>query len=197
MVKWTFVLIGICVVIFLLQQTTIFDWGGLAFTPALAFQKPWTFISSMFMHGGFYHLFANMIVLFFLGITLENKLGTKRFLLIYFLSGIAGSLGYMITATNPLIPAVGASGAIYGILGTLAVLMPFLMVWIWGIVPMPMIAVAILWGLADFFGVFSSGSGIAHGAHLGGLFVGLIFGAYLKLSERKRAENRILIRYNW
>jgi membrane associated rhomboid family serine protease len=205
MVKWTFVLIIACVVVFILQLTNIFDLKLFAFTPALASERPWTFITSIFLHathdqnGNLYlgHIFLNMFVLFFLGITLENKLGTKRFLLIYFLSGIAGSLGYMITATNSLTPAVGASGAIYGILGTLVVLMPFLMVWIWGLIPVPLIVVAILWGLIDFFGLFSGGSGIAHGAHLGGLFVGVIFGVYLKLSERKRAKARILSGYNW
>ena len=185
MVKWTFVFIIACIVVFFLQITEIFDWRYFAFTPDLAFDMPWTFITSIFLHADFGHLLFNMIVLFFLGMFLESRIGSKNFLIIFFLAGVGGSLGYMITASGSLTPAVGASGAIYGILGALAVIMPFAMVWLWGLVPMPMIAVAFLWGIMDFFGLFGGGS-IAHGAHLGGLFVGLACGWYLKKTVRKR-----------
>jgi membrane associated rhomboid family serine protease len=99
----------------------------------------------------------------------------------------------MITASDQTIPAVGASGAIYGVLGALAVLTPFAMVYIYGIIPMPMIAVAVIWGLLDFFGMFAPGD-VAHGAHLGGLFVGVLYGFYLRATVKRRYR-KVLLQY--
>lgn len=192
MVKWTFIFLIACTVVFFLQFTGVFD--NFSFVPALAFERPWTFITSIFLHANFYHLFMNMLVLFFLGLFLESRIGSVNFVILFFLAGIVGSIGYMVTATDSLIPAVGASGAIYGILGALAVLTPLAMVWIWGIVPMPMIAVAFLWGLMDFFGLFAPGD-IAHGAHLGGLFIGLLYGLYLRTTIKRRFR-KVLMQYS-
>jgi len=90
-------------------------------------QKLWTIITSMFMHAGFFHLFFNMFSLFFVGRFLEKLIGRKRFFWIYLVSGIVGNLffvfGGFIFGND--IPGVGASGAIFGILGVLAVLVPF------------------------------------------------------------------------
>ena len=123
-----------------------------------------------------------MLVLFFLGINLERSIGRKAFVILFFVSGIVGNLGYLITTMmlggNAFTPAIGASGAIYGIIGALATLAPMMMVFI-GMMPMPMILVAVFWGFMDFAGLFAP-SGIAHGAHLGGMFVGITFGLYVR-----------------
>lgn len=185
MVRWTFVLMGICLAVFLLQYTNLFDWELFAFTPSLALERPWTFITSIFLHGGVSHLFFNMFALFMFGLVLESRIGSRNFIILFLLAGIAGSLGYMATASDKTIPAIGASGSIYGVLGALAVIMPFMVVWVFGMAPMPMIAVAFVYALMEFFGLFAPG-GIAHGAHLGGLFIGLIFGLYFRKQERKR-----------
>jgi hypothetical protein len=186
MVRWTFVFIIACTAVFLIQQTGIFDWQLFAFTPALALERPWTFVTSIFLHADFSHIFFNMFALFMFGIVLENKIGSKHFIIIFFLSGIIGSVGYMITASDPMIPAIGASGAIYGILGALAVVMPLMTVWVVGI-PMPMIVAAVVWIALEVFGMFSPSS-IAHGAHLGGVVVGIIYGIYLRMSERRELK---------
>jgi uncharacterized protein len=195
MVKWTLIFIISCTLIFLLQITNVFDWENFAFTPALAIEKPWTFITSIFLHGSFEHLLVNMLVLFFLGSFLENAIGPKRFVFLFFLSGIVGSLGYVITTTDSTIPAVGASGAIYGVLGVLAVIAPLAMVYVWGIIPMPMIGVAVIWAITDFFGLFGS-SGVAHGAHLGGLLVGMLYGFYLRMMVKRRFRRTLRQYYN-
>ena len=119
-----------------------------------------------------------MLVLFFLGINLERSIGRKAFVTLFFISGIVGNIGYLITAGDPFTPAIGASGAIYGIIGALATLAPMMMVFI-GMMPMPMILVAVFWGFMDFAGLFAP-SDIAHGAHLGGMFVGIAFGLYVR-----------------
>lgn len=195
MVKWTFVFIIACTIIFFLQIARIVADREFAFTPSLAFEQPWTFITSIFLHANFGHLLINMFVLFFLGLGLESRIGPMHFVILFLLSGIVGSIGYMITATNQEIPAVGASGAIYGVLGALAVLTPFAMVYIYGIIPMPMIAVAVIWGLLDFFGMFAPGD-VAHGAHLGGLFVGVLYGFYLRATVKRRYRKMLLQYYH-
>ena len=175
--KWTFIFIALSVAGFLVQMTTNF-WGYFAFFPAFAFESPWMFVTSIFLHADIEHLFFNMLILFFLGINLERSIGKKAFMTLFFVSGIVGNLGYLITASNPFTPAIGASGAIYGIIGALATLAPMMMVFI-GMIPMPMILVAVFWGFMDFAGLFAP-SDIAHGAHLGGMFVGITFGLYIR-----------------
>ena len=88
----------------------------------------WTLLTSMFMHGSFFHLFANMFSLFFIGGFLEKIIGKVRFLKVYFLAGLVGGLFYVAGAWlfgGLDVPAVGASGAIFGLLGVLAVLVPY------------------------------------------------------------------------
>jgi len=188
MVRWTFVLIIACVAVFLLQQTGIFDWQMFAFTPALALERPWTFVTSIFLHADFSHIFFNMFALFMFGMILESRVGPKHFIILFFLSGIAGSIGYMISASGSMIPAIGASGAIYGIIGALAVIVPFMMLWFLGGIPMPMVVAAVIWIAMEVFGMFSP-SDIAHSAHLGGVVVGIIYGIYLRRKERKAVKS--------
>ncbi|MBI2543011.1 MAG: rhomboid family intramembrane serine protease [Candidatus Aenigmarchaeota archaeon] len=188
--NWTLTFLAVCVVVFLFQMMGLVDILTFGFTPALAIQQPWTFVTSMFMHGDITHLFFNMFALAMFGLILESKIGSRNFFIVYFLSGIAGSIGYIITTSNPNIPAIGASGAVYGIMGTLAVLMPAATVWFGGFVPMPMAFAVVFWTLSEFFGLFAP-SGIAHGAHLFGLFIGLGYGFLLRKQEHRTMHRRI------
>ena len=174
--KWTFVFIALCIVAYVFQNISN-SWIYLAFFPAFAFEAPWMFVTSIFLHADISHLFFNMLALFFFGTSLERMIGRQAFVIIFLLSGVVGNFGYMITASNPYIPSIGASGSIYGVLGALATLAPFMLVYIYGMVPVPMIVTAVIWGLLDFTGLFTP-SGIAHGAHLGGMFIGVFFGLY-------------------
>ena len=176
--RWTYIFILLSLVGFVLQYVTS-SWVYLAFFPALVLEYPWMFITSIFLHADLSHLFFNMMALFFFGTYLERMIGRKSFLVLFLVSGVIGNLGYLFTANDPLTPAIGASGAIYGVVGTLAVLAPLMMIFIYGIIPLPMFVTAILWTLLDLVGLFTP-SGIAHGAHLGGIVVGVIYGLYLR-----------------
>jgi len=161
--------------------------------------KVWTLLTSMFMHGGFTHLFVNMVSLFFLGSFIERLIGRKRFFWLYMLSGlVAGlffiSLAYFFGASgigerifgSLAISAVGASGAIFALAGLLAVLTPNLRVYVFFIIPMKMwIAIIFLLGV---LWVASIGVGLPIGntAHFGGLLVGLGYGLYLKKKYRRK-----------
>ena len=172
------------ILLFFVYQLASDTWINLAFFPAFAFYEPWTFITSIFLHADFLHLFFNLFALFFFGIYLERVIGSGSFAALFILSGIVGNLGYLLTSSDPYIPAIGASGAIYGIIGTLAVIAPSLLVYIYGFIPVPMALAAAIWALIDIAGL-SMPTGIAHGAHLGGMIVGLIYGAYLRVRVRR------------
>jgi hypothetical protein len=151
---------------------------------ALAGKNLWTFITSMFMHAGLAHLFVNMVSLMFIGSFVEKLIGKKRFLWFYFTSGLFAGLLFVLiailTGSNLNVYAVGASGAIFGLGGLLAVLTPRLPVLVFFVIPMPMWAAmgVLMFGLW----ALSLGLGLPIGntAHLGGLIVGLGYGFYLK-----------------
>jgi rhomboid family protein len=148
----------------------------LILNPTLVMERPWTLVTHLFLHGSFEHFFINMLVFFFFAPVLERKIGSSKFLLIFFLAGIFAGIGWSLTSVSP---AVGASGALMGIFATLAVLMPRMRVYLFFIVPLEIWVVVILFALYDFF-MIGSGDMIAHTAHLSGLFFGLLAGMWLK-----------------
>lgn len=161
-------------------------------------EKLWTIVSSMFMHGSILHLLVNMMSLLFLGSFLERLIGSKKFLFIYLLSGVIASLAFVFIAfafnQDLSIPAVGASGAIFGIGGMLAVLTPRLPVYIMFIpIAMPMwlgivLMLALMWLVSAVAGL-----PIGNTAHLGGFIAGVAYGFYLRIKNRKKMK--ILDRY--
>ena len=154
--------------------------------PAKIASEPWTIITSMFLHGGILHLFFNGFALYMFGPYLEQIIGSRRFLLVYFLSGIAGALAYAATFYLGIlpasIPALGASGAIFGVLGAVDVLRPNLPIYMW-FVPMPMKYAALVWVALSLVETFNV-TGVAGAAHLGGLVVGAVMAyAWLKAGK--------------
>lgn len=150
----------------------------------------WTFLTSMFMHGGFFHLFVNMLSLFFIGGLIEKLLGRKRYIWFYILSGLfAGGLFILTELVDPSLPAVGASGALFGLVGLLMILTPNLRVYAMFIpIPIKMKYAApglliVLW-LISLVGKIS----IGNFAHLGGFVVGLIYGFYLRKKFPKKTK---------
>lgn len=115
-------------------------------------------------------------------------------MIIFFLAGLVGNFAYLGYAylTNPLIPALGASGAIYGVLGTLAIIAPEIRVLLFFAIPMSIRSLIILFAIVDIVGFMGSvgpmglHTGVAHSAHLAGLLVGLYYGKRLKMVRRWR-----------
>jgi membrane associated rhomboid family serine protease len=139
--------------------------------------RPWTIISAMFIHEGFWHLLGNMIILYFFGTFLVRLIGSNWFVALYFVGGIVGNAFYLWLGT-PLSLAIGASGAVYAVAGALVVMMPKLPVRLYFILPVPLWVVVLV-----FFGIFSIPGvvpGIAWPAHLGGLAVGLVAGYFFR-----------------
>ncbi|MBI5225662.1 rhomboid family intramembrane serine protease [Candidatus Micrarchaeota archaeon] len=189
---FAFYLLGAIVVTFLAQIVYPPLTGWFVLDPATLAIHPWTLITSMFLHGGFIHIFFNGFALFTFGPYLERMIGSKRFLAIYFISGIAGGLAYAATYWLHLvpvsIPALGASGAIFGILGAVAILRPNLPILMW-FIPMPMKYAALVWVALSLLETIDVSSGIAGAAHLGGLFVGAAMAyIWLKMGKIEWAE---------
>ena len=155
----------------------------MAFYPAYILDLPWSFVTSIFLHANIEHLLFNMIALFFFGYTLETMVGRRLFVLIFFLSGIFGNIGYLLTSiigiTPMTIPAIGASGAIYGVVGTIVVLTPLKRVFLYGFFPLPLVLVVAFWIFLDLIGLFAP-SNVANGAHLGGIIIGILAGFYIR-----------------
>ncbi len=147
----------------------------LGLTPILVLQQPWTIVTNMFVHASFTHILFNMISLYFLGSFLLRLVGESRFMKVYFIGGLAGNFLYILLGPA-MIPGVGASGAIFAVGGTLAMMAPRLPVLVFPLpFPVP------LWGAMTFFLVVSFFiSGIAWQAHLGGFLLGLAAGYYFK-----------------
>jgi membrane associated rhomboid family serine protease len=143
-------------------------------------ERPWGIITGMFVHDGYYHLFANMITLYFFGGFFNRLVGSRTFLLVYFGGGIAGGIFFILLASNAL--AIGASGAVFALGAAMAMIMPRMKVIIFPI-PAPIqlwmatIGIFVILTLLPMMNVLSN---IAWQAHLGGALVGLIAGYILK-----------------
>jgi membrane associated rhomboid family serine protease len=134
--------------------------------------KPFQVFTSMFNHGNIQHLIFNMLGLYFIGSHVENALGSKRFLNLYIISGLVSAITHLLSSKNP---AVGASGAIYGVLAGFATMFPNLRMMVFPIPieikAMYLVGIYVLYDL--YSGLSSANSGIAHFAHVGGAIAGI------------------------
>ncbi|MDP2628390.1 MAG: rhomboid family intramembrane serine protease [Nanoarchaeota archaeon] len=164
-------------------------------------QYLWTIITSMFSHVLFWHIFANMVTLLFLGGFIEKIIGSKRYLKFYLISGIFASLLFILFSVlfgnselgarlfgNPEIFALGASGAVFGLAGLMTILIPKMKVLVFFVIPMP-IWMAMVFFLG-FFWILSAFAGlpIGNSAHLGGFLTGIVYGLYLRKKYPRKTE---------
>ena len=184
------------------------EWFGLiplAATRGLRIWQPFTYL---FLHGGLWHILINMLVLWMFGADLERAWGKRRFLNYYFLTGVgAGVINiavkmsfYPLGSGSQLIPTIGASGAIYGVLIAAAMVFPDRQVWLIPFpVMLPMKAYVTVMGAIAFFGTLGvGGDNVSNISHLGGMLVGYLYlrrGSFLyrlrnQVSDWKRKRAR-------
>ena len=193
-IKFYFAYIAAINIIFFVMQLIIPGFTGLMVLnkSALYGFQVWRFVTAMFVHGGVMHLVLNLFSLLLFGIILESTIGSRRFLTVYLVSGILGN----IIAVNFYDSSLGASGAIYGVIGAVTVLRPMMMIWAFGIM-MPMFIAAIAWIIADvlrMLGAFGE-TNIGSIAHLSGIVAGIFFGFYYRSRFRikKKRNDRLHI----
>lgn len=198
----TYVLAAAIIGVFILQIVTEITLGMDYFIPGDKYsflyylcpsretltERPWTLITSIFAHGGIFHLLVNLIVFISFSPMLEVRIGKLNFLAIFFLSGVIASLAQL-SVSPPHVIVLGASGAILGLLGTLTVLAPRIPILLFFFVPMR------LWMFVVGFGILSAvmaftlpQSSVANLAHLVGIVVGVLAGIYIKRRESHSYE---------
>ena len=183
---YAFKLSAFMIFLFLLQFV-FSDFTQLFLLNQNSFSEVWRFITSIFLHSGFPHLLYNLFALAFFGSVLEKYIGSKKFLLVFFVTGIFANL----ISVNYYESSLGASGAIFGIIGALILIRPMLVVWAFGL-PMPMFLAGILWAIGDSIGIFVP-SNVANIAHLSGMFFGLVFGFIYRERVSNKNEKKLVI----
>jgi membrane associated rhomboid family serine protease len=194
------VLIGVNVCIFLFQLTQGADWNRFIYIYGLVparysipqisvyFSLPqqvFSFVSFMFLHGGFWHLLGNMWSLYIFGDNVEDRLGPGRYLLFYLVCGVASGVSHLFLNLNSNVPTIGASGAIAGVMGAYFILHPrsriLTLIPIFFIpyfVEIPAFFFLGIWFVLQFISAAGSSgqaSGVAWWAHIGGFLFGLFF----------------------
>jgi membrane associated rhomboid family serine protease len=144
------------------------------------------FVSSMFMHGGFMHILSNMYFLFIFGDNIEDKLGHVRYLMVYIMFGLAAALSQVIMFPDSVVPMVGASGAVAGVMGAYLVFFPkakvktlIIIIIFITIAEIPAFIFLLLWFFFQFMnGTGGVDGGVAWWAHIGGFIAGLGYAVY-------------------
>jgi membrane associated rhomboid family serine protease len=168
---------------------------ALAFDPADAFHRPWTFVTYMFVHADLLHLLANSLGLWMLGSAVEQRLGGEKFLLYYLYCGVGAAIfALLLSRFSPVPPFVGASGCVLGLAVALAVLWPEVEMIIIPI-PIPMKARTFAIVLVAFNAIMAlpflrGSSNIAYEAHLGGALFGYLFFRLQSFGPEQAAPRR-------
>ena len=181
----TYSIMALCAVVFLLQQVT----GGfvtreLLYAPIYTLSEPWRMVTTIFTHGGILHILFNMYTLYIFGPVLERMLGRARYIALYLLAGFGGSVAVLLL-TDPLQSVVGASGAIFGLMGAFLVIQR-------GLGGGNSRGLLLIIGINLVF-PFIVGGNISWQAHLGGVIVGALIGfIYTKTRNIRQKNTQIL-----
>lgn len=193
--KLTYFFIILCLIVFVLEFFSEIYYGeeflkNIFFNYGFSFYnilkgKLWVFITSVFLHASAEHLVLNMIALYFFGKVVEQELGRKKFLIAFFLSAIFADLfvvaSSIIGFSSVTVPTIGASAAIFGLMGIAMVTKPLELVFYPYLIPIPLVLVALiytLFNIATFLLVLTgqASSDISYVSHIGGLVSGLLLG---------------------
>lgn len=187
----TYLLIGANILIFFLtlsDQTDYFTKYGLVPVNIMERKNLFTLVTSMFLHVDIFHLGMNMLFLLITGDGCERAMGSSRFLVFYLTCGVLAGLFHVYMSQTSSVPAIGASGAIFGVLAAFAILFPFRwLITLFGLIPVPVPAIifAFLMILVETAYVASGGvPNVAHTAHVGGFLAGVFL--TLLFGPRKR-----------
>jgi len=167
------------------------------------FEPLMTTVTSMFIHGGFWHIAGNMLYLFIFGAAVEYRMGAARYLIFYFAAGIAAALATVWIAPESSVPVIGASGAIAGVLGAYFILYPrgriltILPIFIFiQFIEIPAVIYLLFWFALQLYAGLEEGGraaamgGVAWWAHVGGFMFGVGLGPMLAKNRPRRRRPR-------
>lgn len=136
----------------------------------------WQPFTYLFLHGNIWHLVFNLFALWMFGMPVESQWGERDFLKYYFLCGLGAAAAHLAMDPHAMIPVIGASGSVYGLLVAFAMLYPDAVVYLYFLIPIKAAHMALLFGAIEFFaGATGSTPGVARFAHLGGMLTGYLY----------------------
>ncbi len=144
----------------------------------IRYKMLWQFVTYMFVHAGARHLLLNMLGLFFFGFGVERAIGSKEFLLFYFVTGtLSAVLSFVLYyfTGNYLVFLMGASGAVYAVLFAYAVCYPRSIIYLWWVIPIPAPVMVLIFAIIEVVSGFFSSSNVAHFTHLFGFLIALLY----------------------
>lgn len=152
----------------------------MGFAPGRLLLQPWAPLTYMFLHGNFWHLFFNMLALFFFGPPIEQQWGSREFIKYYVICGLGGAALSFVFAFDSIV--IGASAAVFGVMLAFAMMWPKAPIYIWAIFPVPAFVLVGLFAVMSLMSAMGGGrDGVAHFAHLGGFAAGFL---YMKLGDQ-------------
>lgn len=164
-----------------------------------------TLLTSMFMHGGFAHIIGNMLYLYIFGDNVEHRFGHIPFLIFYLIAGLAGNLAQVVLDPNSMIPNLGASGAIAGVMGAYLVLFPrnrVNVIFLYSVVTIPAVLVLGVWIVGQLFNTYGSimasataAGGVAYAAHVAGFIAGVVAAGIWRPSLREEPDSILRRQY--
>ena len=188
-VKWLIIANGVMFIITLIY-TPLFYLLALVPSYVLNGQRLWTLVTHMFLHAGFLHIFLNMYALFIFGPECEKEFGHLGFLILYFTSGLVGALLHILLTPAKNTPAVGASGAIFGVMAAFAILYPRRRLGVFffvGFIVLPAWALVVIFAIIEtLYFIVGIPDFVAHMAHVGGMLGGALFTFIYKRTRRRR-----------
>lgn len=193
----TYMLIGINVGVFIMEMFTL-DYGFIilryGFIPIVLRMNPidgiFRILTSMFLHADLLHIFGNMLFLYVFGDNVENRMGHVKFLFFYLFFGMAAGITHFVIDPNSMTPAIGASGAISGVMGAYLVMFPYSRIRVFYgffFIKLPAVLYLGFWFLMQLFeSMLPEYTGIAYWAHIGGFIAGMIIAlAFFRKSRRQ------------
>jgi len=203
-----YMLIGVNVGVFLLEYSDpwayeymILRYGFIPRLLTINFAEGFfRILTSMFLHADIMHIFGNMLFLYVFGDNVEDRMGHGKFLLFYILFGVVADLAHFMIDPYSTIPAIGASGAISGVMGAYMVMFPFSRVRVFYrffMVRLPAVVYLGFWFLLQLFESMLPGyTGIAYWAHIGGFIAGVMVAPFFR-RKRRRRELAQYYYYSW
>ena len=190
MFKWISVYLVIFTVIVFIIQSVYPITESLILISSEVLERPWILVTSIFLHADVRHLLGNIFGLIVFGLILEKVIGYKNFLLVFFVTGIIAGISALFLYDRVL----GASGALFGVIGALTALRPRMFMYIPGLTYLPLIIAAFIYLLLDLAGLFYP-SNVANLGHIAGLMSGAIIGFILrkKFPEPKKSKKQKIL----
>ncbi len=185
MTPWVQRLIVLNILMFFVQMTAPAFASQLELVPAFVLARPWTIVTYMFLHGGLGHIFFNMLGLYVFGPRVEQRIGSERFVALYFISGISGALLSLLLGNYMAV--IGASGAVFGVTLAYARFWPRDRVYVYFVIPVEVRWLVIIYAAISIVGF---GGGIAHFAHLGGFAGAMLYLLYLEHAQGTKRFRR-------